>query len=250
VRAAILACIVLGLPAAAHADLQVRSPLVEYRELEFEHNGFSGLDRKRSPFNGLQSYTYSVGYGLLPFWKIELEAETGVVAGANQGYAATTLENIFQLTQEGRYFVDLGVFAEYSRSSLAGVPGSFTAGPIVQTELDDVAGIDSLHTLNLFLSRDVGRSHTDDSGLSYAARSELLFRPLLDPGIEAFGSIGSITHAARYSDQQHSVGPVLTGAYLIAPYGKIKYEAGYQFGLTGRTARGGARWKFEYEIAF
>ena len=50
-------------------------PTVEYRELEFEHNGLITFDNKNSSLNRAQSYTNSIGYGVLPWWKIELEGE-------------------------------------------------------------------------------------------------------------------------------------------------------------------------------
>lgn len=39
--------IVLFPPYSAHAELQVRLPTVEYRELEFEHNGFYTFDKNQ-----------------------------------------------------------------------------------------------------------------------------------------------------------------------------------------------------------
>ena len=69
-------------------------------------------------------------------------------------------------------------------------------------------------------------------------------------GVELYGEIANLTHAGAYKDQGHSIGPVVAGAYRLAPFGKIKYEVGYQWGLTNETAPGAARWKFEYEIPF
>src|SRR5215469_13521874 len=75
-NAAIAAVVLASLaPWPAKADLQIRVPIVEYRELEFEHNGFFTFDKDRT-LGGQQSYTNSVGYGLTPWWKVELEGET------------------------------------------------------------------------------------------------------------------------------------------------------------------------------
>ena len=43
---------------------------------------------------------------------------------------------------------------------------------------------------------------------------------------------------------------MFAGGYNFAPYGKIKYELGYLFGVTPATPRGAIRWNFEYEIPF
>src|SRR5690242_14762404 len=84
----------------ARAELQVRLPTVEYRELEFEHNGFFSFDKDRS-LGGQQSYTNAVGYGVTPWWKVELEGETNSVPDTSVHYTATTLENTFQFTEPG-----------------------------------------------------------------------------------------------------------------------------------------------------
>jgi hypothetical protein len=235
---------------AARADLKVRSPLVEYGEFEFEHNGFVALGGKGTAVSGSQSYTFSANYGLLPFWGIELETSTAGQVGTNLRYNATTLENTFELAPEGTYFADFALFASYEQSTLPGTPNALVAGPIVQKRTEDVFGIDSLHRLNLFLQREVGPSHTNGTGLLYAWQSKLLLHPLAAPGFELFGAIADLGHAGRYNDQYHSIGPVLTGAVRLPSLGAMSYEIGYQFGLTGQTPRSGVRWRFEWELPF
>jgi hypothetical protein len=234
----------------AFADLQVRMPEVEYRELEFEHNGLITFDTNGSPLNRAQSYTNSIGYGVLPWWEIELEGEMASGGGQHLTWNAVTMENRFQLTEPGEYFFNLGFFAEYSQSTQRGQPSGITAGPIIQKELNDVFGIDTLHTLNVFLDRGVGHNATSATGLQVAWQSVALLTPLIAPGFEYYGIVDNIAHAGPASQQQHLIGPVLTGAYNFSPYGKVKYEVGYLFGLTPASGRSAIRWKLEYEIAF
>ena len=234
----------------ALADLQVRMPTVEYRELEFEHNGLVTFDTKGSPLHHAQSYTSSIGYGVLPWWQFELEGEMASGGGQHLTWNAVTLENTFQLTEPGEYFVNLGLFAEYSQSTQRGAPSGVTFGPIVQKELNDVFGLDTLHTLNLFLSRDVGHDATRATGFFYAWQSLIQTHPLISPGVEFYGNIADLAHAGPAARQQHYVGPVLAGAASFAPYGQLQYEVGYLFGLTPAAGRGAARWKLEYGIAF
>lgn len=241
-------CVVAARPALA--DLQVRMPQVDYRELEFEHNGLITFDTKGAPLNRAQSYTNSIGYGVLPWWQIELEGELASGGGEHMTWDAVTLENTFQLTPTGEYFFNLGFFFEYSQSTLRGVPNGVTFGPIIQKELNDVLGLDTVHTLNLFVSRDTGHDATKATGFSYAWQSLILTHPLISPGVEFYGTIADIAHAGPTAQQQHYVGPVLAGAASFAPYGKLKYEVGYLFGLTPASGRSAVRWKLEYEIAF
>jgi hypothetical protein len=241
--------VALGLVHPAHAELQVRMPTVEFRELEFEHNGFFGFDKDRS-LGGQQSYTNSIGYGVTPWWKIELEGETNSVPDSSVHYTATTIENIFQITEPGRYMFNFGFFAQYSQSALNGEPNSFTAGPIVQKELYDVLGVDSLHTLNVFFAHDVGHNASHANGLEVAWQSRLLLNPYIDPAIEYYGTIDDLGAAGKFSQQEHFIGPVAVGAISFSPYGKLKYEVGYMFGMTAASPRGAVRWKLEYEITF
>jgi hypothetical protein len=234
----------------AFADLQVRMPEVDYRELEFEHNGLVTFDTKGSSLNRAQSYTNAIGYGVLPWWGIELEGELASGGGQHMTWEAVTLENTFQLTEPGEYFFNLGFFFEYSQSTLRGEPSGVTFGPIIQKELNDVLGLDTLHTLNLFLSHDIGHDATKVTGFQYAWQSLIETHPLISPGVEFYGSIPDIAHVGPAAQQQHWVGPVLAGAANFAPYGKSRYEVGYLFGLTPASGRSAVRWKLEYEIAF
>jgi hypothetical protein len=241
-------CFLVARP--AHAELQVRMPQVDYLELEFEHNGLVTFDTKGSPLNHAQSYTNAIGYGVLPWWEIELEGELASGGGQHLTWNALTMENTFQITQPGQYFFNLGFFVEYSQSTLSGQPSGVTFGPIIQKELNNVLGLDTLHTLNLFLSRDVGHNATSATGFQYAWQSLILTHPLISPGVEFYGTIPDLAHAGPSAQQQHSVGPVLAGAVNFAPYGKLKYEVGYQFGLTPAFGHSAVRWKLEYEIVF
>jgi hypothetical protein len=242
--------VVVLLARPAFAELQVRMPEVDYLEFEFEHNGLVTFDTKGSPLRNAQSYTNSIGYGVLPWWEIELEGEMASGGGQTLTWNATTLENTFQLTEPGQYFFTLGFFFEYSQSTLHGEPSGVTFGPIIQKELNDVFGLDTLHTLNLFLSRDVGHDATKDTGFQYAWQSLVLTHPLISPGVEFYGIIPDLAHAGPTTQQQHWVGPVLAGAANFAPYGKLQYEVGYLFGLTPASGRSAVRWKLEYEITF
>jgi high-affinity iron transporter len=252
-HAAMLAAVgfaALGTAPDARADFKVRSPIVDYRELEFEHNGDTTFDKKKSGLSNNQSYTNEIGYGVTPFWGIELEGEMEAPSGTNLRYAATTLENTFQLTPQGAYWADFGFFAEYSHSAIRQSPNSITFGPIVQKEAGGFGNAPTLHTLNVLFSKDVGHDRSDDTGFLLAWQSRLRLHPLFEPGIELYDAVTDIEKPGKLAEQQHRLGPMFAGLFNFAPYGAIKYEAGYLFGLTRSTENGTARWRFEYEIPF
>ena len=239
---------------AAQAEFKVRSPIVDYRELEFEHNGDITFDKRDSGKNNGQSFTYEIEIGALPFWQPGIEGEFETVPGQNQRFSATTFENLFQLTPQGKYWADLGFFAEFSHAAGRNDPDSFAFGPLVQKEASDLFGLDlghdTIHTLNLLVEKEVGLNHSEASPLLIAWQSRLRLNPFFEPGIEYYGQLSSIAGTSEGTPVQHRLGPVLVGQYNMFQYGKIRYELGYLFGLNQATERGALRWRFEYEKAF
>jgi hypothetical protein len=243
----------LAFASPASAELKVRSPLVTWREAEFEHNGLLTFDKRKSGLNGNQSYTYELGYGVTPWWQIELEVETQALAGQNHRLKARTIENTFQLLPQGKYWLDLGLFVEYANLVVSGEPSEIVIGPILQKEAPGFFGATTLHTVNAFLTREVGHNRGDRTGLFVAAQSRLRLHPLFEPGVELYYSVNDVRRSGRFADQEVFAGPVLAGAYALGRAGlpgKVKYEVGYLFGATAQSSRGAVRWRFEYELSF
>jgi high-affinity iron transporter len=240
----------LGAGSAAHAQLKVRYPIVDYREVEIEHFSEITFDKPKSGLSNNQRYTNEYGFGPLPNWFVELGNEFRALNGENITYDATEIENYIQMTPTGKYWGDVALFAEYEQTAHRADAKSFIFGPLAQTEFGEIAGFGALHTLNLLFTRTVGNNSTDATQLNTAWQSRLLVNPLAQPGVEYYGQINQIANPGKLADQQHRIGPVLVGLANFAPYGKLKYEVGYLFGLTSATERGAVRWRFEYEIPF
>ena len=238
----------------ALAELKVRSPIVEWREVEVEHNGLVTFDRRKSGLDGNQSYTFELGYGVTPWWQLEAEVETQAVAGQNLRINARTIENTFQLLPQGKYWLDLGFFAEISNSVIRSEPSQVTLGPILQKETAALFGAaPMLHTLNAFFTRAMGHASGDETGLFVTAQSRLRLNPLFEPGIEVFLNVADLGRPGRLRDQELFVGPVVAGGYGLSRYGvpgKLRYEVGYLFGATPETPRSAVRWRLEYELPF
>jgi len=166
---------------------------------------------------------------VLPFWALEVEG--GLISGNGQrlSWEGTSLENTFALAGEGEFPVSLAIFAEYFHSHSRGEPDSVTFGPVIQKELRNVLGIDSVHTLNLFLEHEVG------SGAN--------------PAIELYGLIPDLAHSGHFRQQEYLAGPVVVGDVKL-PTGQVHYETGYLFGLTPASSRGAVVWRVDYAISF
>jgi hypothetical protein len=249
-----VAAAALALAAPARADFELHYPIIDYRELELEHNGDTTLDHAKSGKNNNQSYTAELGFAPLPWWEPEIEGDWNAPSGQNLAFTASVFENTFQLTEQGKYWVDLGFFAEYAHAASKAAADQITFGPLVQKQAADLFGLDlghdTLHTLNLLFTKEVGRNRNDATPLAIAWQSRLELNPYFQPGIEYYGDLSSIAGVSTGSPPQHRLGPALVGQYNLFQLGKIKYEAGYLFGLNQATERGTIRWRLEYERAF
>src|SRR5262249_16025443 len=56
------------------AEFKVRSPNIDYREIEIEHNLSVTFDKRPDKNHDISS-PVEVGVGLLPFWKLEVEGD-------------------------------------------------------------------------------------------------------------------------------------------------------------------------------
>jgi hypothetical protein len=243
-------------PMAAHADFHVVSPYeIDLGEIEIEHNGDAVFDR-RPEQRGATSYTTELGTGLTPWWHSEIEFGFDRDPGANQPTLLTQAvwENMFQLTEPGEQFADVGFYFEYGQSLTRGpAAGSnqITFGPVIAKEIGR-----TVHTINLFFSRQLGPDQTTQGlDFSFAWQSRWNIWAPLSPAIEIYGDTGILGHTPKLSDQQLMVGPVGVGVLKLNELGlghsgNLKYEIGWLVGTTPATARGTLRWRLEVEIPF
>src|SRR5207237_10437883 len=102
------------------------------------------------------SYPSEIEYSFIPNWKIGVEGVLEANSGENLHYQATAVENYFQLTPQGKYWADLAFFAEVERPSSSKSAPSITFGPLIQKEVPDLLGLDTLHTANILFTKEVG----------------------------------------------------------------------------------------------
>ncbi|MDT7578658.1 MAG: hypothetical protein QOH17_4991, partial [Pseudonocardiales bacterium] len=70
-----------------------------------------------------------------------------------------------------------------------GEPSEIMVGPILQKEAPGFLGAATLHTVNAFLTREVGHNRGDRTGLFVAAQSRLRLHPLFKPGVELYHNV-------------------------------------------------------------
>lgn len=237
--AAAAAMAVAALSAKAD-DLKIRSPIVEAHELESENNLVVGKSK---------TFVSELEYGFNDWLKLGVEGELAADPGHGFHYDAAALEGFFQLTPQGKYWADVGLFAEYEHTARTGDPRSVTFGPMVQKEAR-LFGLDTLHTVNLFLIKDMGASSLGPPDLFVATRSLAMLDPHVNPGFEYYGHVTLGEHG---EEPQHRIGPAIAGLVrfrelgLNAP-GGVKYDAAYLRGLTAATDPDTFRIRFEFEF--
>ena len=96
-----MSLLLLAIASQAHADnLKIRSPIVEFRELEFEHFGQTTFDKPKSGLSNNQAYSNEIEYGVLSWLKLGVESNLQAPSGQNLQYDATAAEGT---NQSGKY---------------------------------------------------------------------------------------------------------------------------------------------------
>ena len=237
----------------AEADFKVWRPDVNVGELALETIGDAGFD-PHADRNGEQSYTFEIEYGVTRWWQTELELEFARDPGAGQRtyVSQLTSENLFQFTERGEYWLDVGFFAEYGQSLRNGTPSEFTFGPVLRKDFWGLS-----NAVNLFVQKDIGRNAERRPQFLWAWETrvdawqlQLGDRFLIEPGFQFYGAPGQIGRFSRWNGQDNRVGPQLFGKIFELGPGSLEWNAGFLVGLTNAAPKITPRWQFEYEIHY
>jgi hypothetical protein len=237
-----------GQTAPAKADigeLYVYSPVLEGAGIaEIEYRGARTFDSDPTK-DDAQSQKMSFGYGITDWWFVEAYGELARDPGGSTHFDGTEWETIFQLTEPGEYWANVGLSAEYERVANRKTDSDeLEFGPLLEHDFGP-ATMD----LNLVLDRQLGPSISERGvGLAYRWETRWRLLPQLQPAIEAFGDFGPISRL-NPGEQQHLLGPALAGKFLLGFIpGDIEYDVGYLFGLTPSSPAGTTKVIIEYEF--
>ena len=222
------------MPSQANASHKVYSPYVEKGELEIEARGHVDED-------GARKNKYEVGYGFTDWWFSSVFAEYEQSPGSSLNHSATSWENIFQLTEPGKHWLDSGLYVEYE-SPVGGGPAKLETKLLLEKAMGRY-----VNTANLVVAREVGSGASGDVELEYAWRTKFRFKPEFEPGIELYGAAGTLAAPKFDSSQSTQIGPVATGKFHLRGRSAIVYELGYLFGLNDASPGGSVKWLIEYE---
>jgi hypothetical protein len=241
-----VAGVAVAAAAPARADFKVWQPDPEPHEFALESVGDIGQDIVHAK-RGEQSYTEEMEYGVTNWWTTELEWEQERLPGPGNttNLSQVTSENLFIFTEPGERWMDAAFFVEYGQSTLPDAPNETTFGPVLRKQIGR-----TINSVNLFISKDIGRYATSRPQFQYAWETRLDLGSAIEPGFQAYGSPGAFGHFAPTGQQDHRAGPVIFGTFASLGPGSLKWNAGVLFGLTPGAPRQTFRWQGEYELHF
>ena len=228
----------LGIAQNAHATKKVYSPIVEGGELEIEMRGSYDFDH-RSSKNGKQKQKYAVGYGVTDRWFTELygEIEKGATE-SNFEFTALEWENRYQLTEQGQYWIDVGLYFEYEVSFEDDHADKIEGKLLLEKEMGNFT-----HIANIIFEKQVGGDSEKETEGGLAWGSRYRWQEYFEPGFEIHSEFGELNKSKSFNEQEHLGGPVFYGKI-----GHFKYDIGYLFGISDDAVDGVLKWIIEYEL--
>jgi high-affinity iron transporter len=223
--------------AAAHT---VYSPTVEEGEVALEMRMHHDFD-SRDEVDGSEQYKLDFEYTPTSFWRTELLGEWEQEGGTSLKSTEVAWENVFQLTPQGKYWMDFGLLAELAHSLEDGGDDALELGLLMEKQFSR-----TVLTGNLLFERDL----TGGAGtaMEYAARYRWRYSEALEPGLEFYGELGDWGANGSLQEHEHQFGPALLGKLHAGQHSAFKYETAVLFGLTHDAPDTTLRLQLEYEF--
>lgn len=229
-------------PIGAHAGPAdyVYTPTVEYgeKEIDFKAGTARNADNPRET-----AASIGFGYGATEWWFTEVYLKYKRENNEGTRYDAIEWENKFQLTETGKYPVDVGFLLEIERPRDHGEGWEVKWGPLFQTEFGKV----QLNG-NLLFQRNYQASFSNDTQFLYQWQAKYRWLPQFEVGLQGFGEMGRWNHWARDDARSHRAGPAVFGKLPIGTHQAIKYNAAWLVGLSSAAPDHTLRLQVEYEF--
>ena len=229
-------------PRFAHAgpDAYVFMPSVTYGEREID---FKIGTAKRPDEDRESAASLGFGYGITEGWMSEIYVKYNRSGGERTKLDAFEWENKFQLTEPGRFPIDVGFITEIERPKNRDEGYEVTFGPLFQSEFGAVQ-----INANPIFQRNYRAAASNPMRLNYQWQVKYRWRPTLEFGAQGFGELGRWNHWAPANEQSHRMGPAIFGKYALGGRQAIKYNAALLFDVNGEQRGTTLRAQLEYEF--
>jgi FTR1 family protein len=223
----------------SRASHVVYSPLVEEGEMAVELRGHYDFDGNKS-LDGGQAYKAEIEWAPTSWWLTELLAKYERAPGENLDATEIASENIFQLTEQGKYWLDFGVLAEFVYSLEDGGANALEMALLGQKDF----GRNELRVNFVF---EQALENGADLEMEYRWQYRYRLGERFEPGLEMYGGAGKWGEVGSFNDHEQQLGPAMFGRFRTSG-GAIKYQLGLLFGLTDVTPDTTVRFLLEYEF--
>lgn len=230
-------------PGRASADTDeysVYSPVVERGESQIEVHGYTkwGTGNATESESGIEA---EFGYAFTGWWYTEVGVSFEKEVNASLKFDEFEWDNVFQLTPQGRYWMDIGFLNENDIPRDDDEPLEISFGPIVQKNIGRFSML-----LNLLAAHQFGTNAESGVGIIYRTRLQYGWRTGFSPVVEAYGMpVGRI---GEYERPRNQVGPGIIGQVPIGSARNLSYRVVFLFGAGKAAADGTLVLRLEYEF--
>jgi len=183
------------------------------------------------------------GYGVNESWFTELYVKYKRGNGEGTHYDAVEWENKFQLTETGRYPVDVGLLLEIERPKEHAEGWEVKWGPLFQTQYDRI----QLNG-NVLFERSYDSEAASETVLLYQWQAKYLWTRSLDFGVQGFGEVGKWDDWDPDDERSNQVGPAIFGKQSLGGRHALEYNAAWLFGTSDAAPDNTFRLQVEYEF--
>ncbi|AYH46102.1 hypothetical protein [Azoarcus sp. DN11] len=228
-----------GFAHAGPADY-IFMPHVEYGEHEIELKAGSTRDHGKEQNTGV---IVGYGQGVTPWWFTEVNVGFEREPGHALKYEAFEWENVFQLTEPGKYPIDVGVLTEIERPRNHAEGWELKLGLLTQKDFGKVQV-----NFNVLTERHFDAAEKSVTELGYQWQVKYRLVPAFEYGLQGMGEVGKLDKWDSWHEQKHKVGPAIFGKLPLGGHQALKYDVGFLFGMTDATPDHTLRTKLEYEF--
>ncbi len=223
--------------------LMVEIPHVDAGAIEIGLRGQIVADGN-DQVNGAQTWKLGAGMGISEHWFSEIYAEYEKEA-EEDGYKVEFYEweNLWSLTEPGRYWTDFGIIAEYAHATDPDVKDAYKLMPLLQAR----TGPGEL-ALNFGFERNKSENGTTALQFGYGWQYRWSGDRARQFALEGYGQVGDALDWNRWAQQIHQWGPAVTGKIMSAPDAGWEYRLGLYFGLNALSPAKALLAAIEYEF--
>ncbi|NJD25076.1 MAG: hypothetical protein FIB06_06690 [Betaproteobacteria bacterium] len=227
------------LASAGPADY-VYTPIVEEGEREIDFK-FGTAKKGDDPRESAASIGF--GYGATSWWFTEVYLKYKRENGEGTFLDAFEWENRFQLTETGKYPVDIGFLLEIERPKDHAEGWEVKWGPLFQSDFGKIQ-----LNANLLFERAYKTEEPTHMEFKYQWQIKYRWLPQFEYGLQGFGDMGEWNHWEPSNEQVHKIGPAAFGKFALGGRQAIKYNTAWLFGTTSASPDNTFRLQLEYEF--